>query len=329
MNGPELSDAALDRNVGPKNRVNVFADQIKNIRATNSHIRGAETAIGYIRRSGSLSDGRIKAMELLMDTADRYREENGEWNFTSDTYRSGDRESAIMEALMDELIRAQYQAMQSAKQHWDTSSLQEKIEEVVEERWPAEVDFGSCDMRAREDLFANSMCLLQLVESRRTAVMLAGKVTGHRLPAELVGMVQDYICSDDHLMTATGQLSGGNESTRFPWPRPSGSMRHVSGIVRKAEAQIGRRCIGVEDAQRSGVNPHPCQSHNSQSYVESGHTNLAASLTNTSFSHIRSIVTSFPPASELLEKPHCGLKARQPRASSFDTSCALAITSAA
>ena len=46
-------------------------------------------------------------------------------------------------------------------------------------------------------------------------------------------------------------------------------------------------------------------------HIASFQIRLAVSLTKTSFSHISSIVISLPPASELLENPHCGLNARQ------------------
>lgn len=57
-------------------------------------------------------------------------------------------------------------------------------------------------------------------------------------------------------------------------------------------------------------------------------TSLAVSLTSANFSHIRSIVISLPPASEELEKPHCGEIARKSNASSAETRCPLATCSA-
>lgn len=36
-----------------------------------------------------MPDGRLKAIELLLEAADRYCAENGEWNFKADWYYSG------------------------------------------------------------------------------------------------------------------------------------------------------------------------------------------------------------------------------------------------
>ena len=66
----ELSDAALDRNIGTKNRADVFADQIKKAGSDKGYILRAEKAVENIKRLGSLTDGRLKAMDLLINAAD-------------------------------------------------------------------------------------------------------------------------------------------------------------------------------------------------------------------------------------------------------------------
>ena len=109
---------------------------------------------------------------------------------------------------MADLIRAQYNEARLSKRYWDTSDLQGKIEEVVDERIPADVDFGSCDPGDGEKLFSNSGFLIGLVESCRVAAMLADKVVGRRLPGELVEIVQAYICNDEALRITIDVVDG-------------------------------------------------------------------------------------------------------------------------
>ena len=84
---------------------------------------------------------------------------------------------------------------------WDTAGLIEQINEI---RFGGRDGSAGFDPENREALFEKALELLQLVQSRRVAVMLADKVTGHQLPVELVEMVRDYICGDK-------SLTGSNE----------------------------------------------------------------------------------------------------------------------
>lgn len=187
-----------------RTNVTTFVNQIKMLSSPRSHRDRACTAVKYIRRLGNLPDGLTKAMKLLVEIADGYCTENGERNFTSDEagYRSGKPEIDLMDKLMCDLIREHYTAVQISKVEWDTDQLLEEIAEVREERYPCEMDFGECDPRDRENAFENSIDLLELIESRRVATMLASKVTAHLFPPELVDMVRDYICSDEELRVA-------------------------------------------------------------------------------------------------------------------------------
>lgn len=177
-------------------------NQIKRFGQSSSRISKAETAVKYIRRLGSLDDGRLRAMNLLVEAADEYCTTNGEWNYKSDTYHKGDTELIPMDDLICDLIREHYTVLKKSRAEWDSVDLNgliDQMDEVRSERYPAWVDFGNCDQRDREDLFEQSWDLLQIVCYRQVATVLASKVTGHRLPAELVDMVADAICSDEEL----------------------------------------------------------------------------------------------------------------------------------
>ena len=146
-------------------------------------------------------------MNLLVEVTEGYCTENGERNFTcsDDEYRSGEPEMDLMDEFMCDLIREHYTAAQRSKMDWAPHELLEEIREVREERIPCEVDFGDCDPRDREEAFENAVGLLELVESRRVATVLATKVVGHLFPSELVDMVRDCICGDEELRVVGSQ----------------------------------------------------------------------------------------------------------------------------
>lgn len=199
----------LARNV-KANWVPTFAKQIQKRSSPPDYTFRARTAVRYIRRLANLDDdGRLKAMELLLEAADDYCSENGMFNFKRlpEDYHDGGEELIPMEKLMCDLIREQYTASQRSKTDWVPEELMEKMNEVRSERYACEVDFGECDPTDREHLFDESLSLLEIVWSRRVATVLATRAVGHLLPPELVDMVRDCICSDVELRVVSGAKS--------------------------------------------------------------------------------------------------------------------------
>ena len=98
-----------------------------------------------------------------------------------------------MNSLMGDLVRDQFQACKVLRQDWNPAAFIRDIEEMREWRNAGDDD----------DCFEHSLRLLHLVSYRRVAGMLALKVTGLHLPAELVEMVQDCICSDEELCASS------------------------------------------------------------------------------------------------------------------------------
>jgi hypothetical protein len=69
-------------------------------------------------------------------------------------YHKGTQELARTENLMCDLIREHYMTCRTTKKTVGTrAELMNGIDEVRIERYPCDVDFGSCDMRVRRELF--------------------------------------------------------------------------------------------------------------------------------------------------------------------------------
>lgn len=201
----ELSEAAFDRNVEKKDQVSLLAYQITRQASKVYYIDKAKAAVNGIKRLAALPGGRLKAMRLLVKIARAYCMEQ-EVQHQISTYID-DPHIISMDELMTDLIRIQYQKAKSSKQDWDPCRLIEKIE-LVQEDLPELVEEEDCDPEDEDKLFQKLLWLLKLVDSRRVAKLLADKVAGHRLPAELVEIVRDYTCCDGPLTRTSAQESG-------------------------------------------------------------------------------------------------------------------------
>lgn len=192
----ELPDKVLNRNV--KTNPDFFSNQIQRMSKPRNHIDRARTAVKNIRRLGKVPDGRLRAMQLLIETAQRYCDEVVENNLRSDRFHNGEEELVRMEELMCDLVRAHYMACRISDVEWTIIKLVKKIEGVRCETSVPGYDYTERDSN-RESLFDKAQELLETVENRQAAVKLATEVAGHILPPELVFMVADCLCSDDEL----------------------------------------------------------------------------------------------------------------------------------
>lgn len=152
-----------------------------------------------------------KAMERLADVAE------SALNYFDDLEITGDEPLDIepllgkIDGLMDHLIRQQYLVMLESNCRWDTDELEDHMEDIVEEYYPA-------DLRLEPDgshtggLFMDALKLLQIVRYRQVATMVVNRVSGDRLPRKLVKMIRDFICSDEELLLGVDPTSANNKN---------------------------------------------------------------------------------------------------------------------
>lgn len=138
-------------------------------------------------------------MHMLIDVAAMYKGSDEGWCRGGDSpVWSARDELGIMDDLMTDLIRTHYALLKSAKKDWKPVRLLETMEEEGMACWED------------HNTFEDSIDLVRTVLACRTAKMLANKIVGHKLPPELVEVVQEYICSDEALLVTP------THST-YPW----------------------------------------------------------------------------------------------------------------
>jgi hypothetical protein len=185
----------------------MMVKQIDLLGATTSYTLRVCGAMKVIRRLGKLADGRPKAMRALLTIAYWYCRANFENNSEArveffsevlekntghveghedDECHDGKEELDPMDELMCELIHEHYTAAQSSTTDWDPTMLMQEIAEMPITPTGNFQDYygGKCSIdfedefeeEDRKHFFEKSVKLLELVCSRRAAIMLAAKI---------------------------------------------------------------------------------------------------------------------------------------------------------
>ncbi|KAK3703003.1 hypothetical protein LTR37_014733 [Vermiconidia calcicola] len=199
-----LLDSTLDRIVRPKDSVKVYKDLIsKSMRSPHrdhGYITFAHDSMEHIKKLSTMPDGLLTAMNLLIKAATGFVEDYNRETTDLDCWDGAEDVLWPMGDLMAEFIRTMYFETRTSKEHWDYRRLMKRIEELRDNEISRVVDMNSDEgLKGLDMPFEESINLLHVVVSLDTASVLANKVVGHRLPAELSEMVKGFICSDDAL----------------------------------------------------------------------------------------------------------------------------------